>query len=67
MTTLIPVQKHQPLERRRTADGTADRRRFRIIVLPAPGAMDVRPDSRSLQHRVSDDLDRATWEDAEWR
>jgi hypothetical protein len=67
MTTLTPMQKHQRLERRRTADTTPDRRRFRIIVLPAPHASDARHDSRSLQHHVIDDLDQATWEDAEWR
>ncbi len=67
MTTLTPLQKRQRLERHRTAEGTADGRRFRIIVLPAPDAANARHDSRSLPHRVIDDLAQATWEDAEWR
>ena len=70
MTTLTPPQTRERLERRRTADGMADRRRFRIVVLPAPDSGSaIHPIERapSLLRATPDDLDQATWEDAEWR
>lgn len=70
MTTLTALQKHQRLERRRSAEGTADGRRFRIIVLPASGqgaAIHQIGGAPSLLRATPDDLDQVTWEDAEWQ
>ncbi len=46
------------------------RRQLRSIVLPALGGNPVRQPDGSLPPRgtgIPDDLDQATWEDAEWR
>ncbi len=43
-----------------------NRRPMRILALPAPTS-DTPHESTALQPHADDDLDRATWEDAEWR
>jgi hypothetical protein len=66
-TTLL---KWQHLLRRRAAHNPADRRHLRIVMPPgAAGSTPVDPGWRpgSTRSVGGEDLDLATWEDAEWR